>query len=148
MYRLTKRAALSRQKFYAKLHQIQCWWFWSWRHICGCAVNRRNRRKPTPHERGNSPKSGDDRIDQVFCLRHREFDRVFNSLPCSQSGWSKRGPPMIRDTTFLGICTIRAKNVKNIQKCGITRASRLKSFAYNFSRPRVVLLLKVNWSFQ
>ena len=25
---------------------------------------------------GNSPKSGDDRIGQLFCLRHRGFDRV------------------------------------------------------------------------
>ncbi len=25
---------------------------------------------------GNSPKSGDDRIDQVFPLRYRRFDRV------------------------------------------------------------------------
>ena len=43
--------------------------------MCGFAENRRNRRKST-HGEGYSPKSGDDRIGQVFSLRHRQLDRV------------------------------------------------------------------------
>ena len=65
-YSLAKEAAIGRQELNAKLHRILWWWFWSWRHICGFAENRRNRRKWTPQGRGNSQKSGDDPIGQVF----------------------------------------------------------------------------------
>ena len=65
-YSLAKEAAIGRQELNAKLHRILWWRFWSWRHICGFAENRRNRRKWTPQGRGNSQKSGDDPIGQVF----------------------------------------------------------------------------------
>ena len=43
---------------------------------CGFTDNRRNKRKSTHKSGGNSPKSDDDPIGQVFCLRHRGFERV------------------------------------------------------------------------
>ena len=68
--RLAKEAALERQELYAKLYRI----------LLYLRIRRKSKESkeidPPPPGRGNSPKSGDDRIDQVFCLRHRGFERV------------------------------------------------------------------------
>ena len=56
---------------------------------CGSAgKNRRNQRKSTRKGGGNPPKSGDDRIGQVFVYfiaGSNGFERVA-VLPCSRSG--------------------------------------------------------------
>ena len=71
---------------------------------CGFNENRRNQRKLTPKGGGNSPKSGDDPIGQVFVyvmagLNGSERVAVF---PCGRSGWSKKRPSMIGECTFFG----------------------------------------------
>ncbi len=94
-------AALGRQKkFYAKLHKILCWWYWSWRvtadssKIEGIKVNRLL----------NSPKFGDDPIGQVFAYviaSSNGFERVA-VFPCSRSGWCEKRSSMIGECAFFG----------------------------------------------
>ena len=98
-YSLAKEAAIGRQELNAKLHRILWWWFWSWRHICGFAENRRNRRKWTPQGRGNSQKSGDDPIGQVLSTSSR-VQTGSSELPCCRSGWSEKRPSIIHDSVF------------------------------------------------
>ena len=69
---------------------------------CGFAENRRNRRKSTPKGVGKSPKSGDDRVGQVFvCVTagSNGFERVA-VFPCSRLGWSEKRPSMIGECAF------------------------------------------------
>ena len=73
---------------------------------CNCrfAEKRRNQRKLTPKGGGNPPKSGDDRIGQVFvCViaGSNGFERVAG-LPCSRSGWCEKRSSMIGECAFFG----------------------------------------------
>ena len=67
---------------------------------CGFTENRRNQRKSTPKGGGNSPKSGDDRVGQVFvCVTagSNRFERVA-ALPFSRSGRSEKRLSVIHDS--------------------------------------------------
>ena len=69
------------------------------------AENQRNQRKSTPKDGGNSLKSGDDRIGQVFvCViaGSNGFERVAG-LPCSRSGWCEKRSSVIGECAFLDI---------------------------------------------
>ena len=54
-----------------------------------------NRRKSTASGAGNLPKSGDDRICQIFSPTSSRVRSGFNGLPYQRSGWSGRGPSMV-----------------------------------------------------
>ena len=86
-------AALGRQEFYATSYiQFCSGGFLPWHPFFRFTEKRRNKRKSSPKEGENSPKSGDDRIGHLSFLPTSSRGRSgFNRLPCSKSGRSERG---------------------------------------------------------